>query len=670
MKAAPLSLETDMSERSRAVTTLPPEQEAIRAKCFHPTGTFVEFKKDEVEQSIPERFEKIVQMYPDRIAVASTELRFTYTELNQVANRVARAILAQPGKGEEPVALLFEHGVFIIAAILGILKAGRIYVPLDPALPPTRTADMVEDSRAKLLLTNTKHLSQAQRLAQDGQHVLNCDDVDVSVATANLDRPISSETCALILYTSGSTGRPKGVLHNHRNVLVETRNYTNDVRICPEDRLSLCQSCSFANSIRNIYGALLNGATLFPYDLATEGFPSLAEWLRTNRITIFHTLATVIRRIRDTIAADATFPALRILRFGGEPTNGEEVKYFQRHFSPNCVLMNVIGLTETFTIRRYFVTQEWRPGDTKVPLGYGVPDKEVFLLDEAGQEVSANQIGEIAVRSKHLALGYWRRPDLTRAAFIPDPGGGDERLYLTGDLGMMRPDGCLIHMGRKDFQVKIRGNRVEVAEIEAELLELDSIQAAVVHAQADDGGEQRLVAYIVPAAGKAPTISELRRALAPTLSDYMIPSVFVFLETLPVVPNGRVDRRALPDPGKSRPKLDAPFVAPRTPVEEKMAQIWAEVLALDRVGIQDNFFELGGHSLAATRIISQVIKHFQLELPLRSLFGSPTVAEMAAVITEHQAKKFGEKDLERILAELESMSEEEAKSLLAAERPT
>jgi acyl carrier protein len=346
------------------------------------------------------------------------------------------------------------------------------------------------------------------------------------------------------------------------------------------------------------------------------------------------------------------------------------VKYFQRHFSPNCVLMNVIGLTETFTIRRYFVTQEWRPGDTKVPLGYGVPDKEVFLLDEAGQEVSANQIGEIAVRSKHLALGYWRRPDLTRAAFIPDPGGGDERLYLTGDLGMMRPDGCLIHMGRKDFQVKIRGNRVEVAEIEAELLELDSIQAAVVHAQADDGGEQRLVAYIVPAAGKAPTISELRRALAPTLSDYMIPSVFVFLETLPVVPNGRVDRRALPDPGKSRPKLDAPFVAPRTPVEEKMAQIWAEVLALDRVGIQDNFFELGGHSLAATRIISQVIKHFQLELPLRSLFGSPTVAEMAAVITEHQAKKFGEKDLERILAELESMSEEEAKSLLAAERPT
>ena len=644
---------------------LPPEQEAIRDKCFHPSGTFVEFPIGDVGQSIPERFEKIVRLYPDRLAVKNGNRTFTYEQLNQAANRIARAILEQPGTNDDPIALLFDHGVFIIAAILGILKTGRIYVPLDPVLPAARTAHMLQDSQAKLLLTESKHFSQAQRLAQDGQHILNCDDVDATVAAENLDGPMSAETHALILYTSGSTGRPKGVLHNHRNILAEARNYTNDVRICPEDRLSLCQSCSFANSIRNIYGALLNGAALFPYDLASEGIPPLAEWMHTHRITIFHTLATIVRRLLDTIAADATFPALRILRFGGEPTSGEDVKVFQRRFAPNCVLMNVIGLTETFSIRRFFVPQDSPDGDSKIPLGYGVPGKEIVLLDQAGRAVGANQIGEIAVRSKHLGLGYWRRPELTQGVFISDPDGGEERLYLTGDLGMMRADGCLIHMGRKDFQVKIRGNRVEVTEIETALLALGSIRAAVVHAQADDGGEPRLVAYVVPAEGETPTISELRRSLALGLPDYMMPSAFVFLETIPVVPNGRVDRSALPAPNYERPTLDVPYVGPTTPIELELANIWAAVLHVEKVGLHDNFFERGGHSLAATRVVSQVIKQFQIEVPLQSLFQSPTVAEMAAVIAEHQGKKLGEKDFARMIDELESLSDQEAQRLLA-----
>ena len=608
---------------------LPPDQQAIRDKCYHSSGEFVEFPIADVETSIPERFEKIVQMFPERLAVKDGNRTFTYKQLNQAANRIARSILEQPGTTEDPVALLFEHGVFIIAAILGILKTGRIYVPLDPALPAARTSDMLQDSQAKLLLTNSKNLSQARQLVQDGQHVLNCDDVDTKLVAENLDRKISAETRALILYTSGSTGHPKGVLHNHRNILVEASTYINDVRICPEDRLSLCQSCSFANSIRNIYGALMNGAALFPYDLASQGIPPLAEWMHTHRITIFHTLATIMRRLLDTIAPDAAFPALRILRFGGEPTSGEDVKYFQRRFAPNCVLMNVIGSTETFTIRRYFVPQDAPDRDSKIPLGYGVPGKEIVLLDKAGRAVGANQKGEIAVRSKHLALGYWRQPELTQAVFIPDPDGGEERLYLTGDLGMMRADGCLIHMGRKDFQVKIRGNRVEVTEIEAALLKLDSIRAAVVHAQADDAGEQRLVAYVVPAAGKAPTISDLRRALAPSLPDYMMPSAFVFLESIPVVPNGRVDRSALPAPSLLRPKLETSFVASRTPVEAELARIWSEVLSLDQVGIDDDFFSLGGHSLLAAKMFAILDEKFGRTYPLSLLLSSPTIRQLA-----------------------------------------
>ena len=654
-----------MSDLGRLTVDLPARQQAVREKCFHPSGTFVEFTKEEIEQSIPERFEKIVRMYPNRIAVKTRQHELTYDMLNRAANRIARTILAHLGEGEEPVALLFEHEAILIAVILGVLKAGKIYMCLYPRDPYTRMGSMLEDSQAKLLLTNTKHLSQAQQLAQGGQKILNCDDLEVSIPAGNLNRCIAPQAGALILYTSGSTGRPKGVLHSHRNILVEARNYTNYVGLCPEDRLTLCHSCSFGTSTKNMYGALLNGATLFPYDLATAGFAALAEWMRTHRITIFHSLPTTFRCFCQTLAPDAIFPTLRILRLGGEPINREDVKRFQRHFSPHCVLVQAIGSTETLDIGYHTLNHEWHGSDRKIPAGYAVPDKEVLLLDETGREVGADQIGEIAVRSKYLALGYWRRPDLTQAAFIPDPRGGDERLYLTGDLGMMRPDGCLIHMGRKDSQVKIRGYRVEVGEIGAALLGLDSIKEAVVHPQLDDAGERRLVAYVAPAAGAAPTVSELRRSLAQILPDYMIPSAFVFLDTLPLLPNGKIDRRALPAPEKILRHPMGTFVAPRNPTEEKLARIWAEVLGLDQVGIHDNFLDLGGNSLLATQVVSRVTNRYQVELPIQSLFKASSVAEMALVITRSQAEKSKPGEMIRMLADLESLSDQEAQRLLA-----
>jgi amino acid adenylation domain-containing protein len=601
----------------------------------HPAQTFVPFDNTAIDQSLCARFEQQVASHPNRPAVVSTNWQFSYSELNKVANGIARAVLSHLGESEEPVALLFEEGAFIIAAVLGILKAGKIYVPLDPAFPHERMAYMLENSQARFLLTNTKHLSRAQQVARAGQKILNCDDIDINITAGNLDRPISAEAGAVLFYTSGSTGRPKGVLHNHRNILVETRNYTNDVKICPEDKLSQCHSSSFVNSIRNIYGALLNGATLLPYDLASEGIASLAEWIRLHRITIFHTVPTTFRRLLDTVEPAATFPTVRILRIGGEPINNNDVKRFQRHFSPHCALMHVIGPTETLTIRRFFITRDWRSNDGKVPVGYAVPDKEVVVLDETGRDVGADQIGEIAVKSKYLAVGYWRRPDLTQTAFIPDPRGGDERLYRTGDLGLMRPDGCLIHMGRKDFQLKIHGYRVEVAEVEEALLDVDSIEAAVVHAQADNTEESRLIAYVVPASDVAPTVSDLRRALAQTLPDFMIPSAFVFLEALPLSPTGKIDRQALPAPNHTRPALNVRYVAPRTRTESDLARIWAEVLELKQVGVHDHFLELGGDSLRATRILSRVTQAFRVELTIQALLEAPTIEQMAELIGPH-----------------------------------
>ena len=435
-----------------------------------------------------------------------------------------------------------------------------------------------------------------------------------------------------MLYTSGTTGRPKGVVHSHRNVLVEARNYTNYARLSPGDRFTLWHSCSYTNSVRNLYAALLNGAGLFVYDLVNEGFAALAEWMLRHRITVIHTLPTTFRSFCHTLKPDAVFPALRILRLGGESINRDDVRQYQRRFAPACLLIHAIGPTETLDIRYYSITHDWDGGDAKIPIGYPIPDKDVLLLDEAGGEVGADVIGEIAVRSKYLALGYWGQPELTRAAFTPDPHGGEERLYRTGDLGVMRPDGCLTHLGRKDFQIKIRGYRVEVTAVEDALLDMESIEAAIVQAQADDAGEQRLVAWVVSASGADPTVNELRRALAETLPDYMVPSAFVFLKALPLSVTGKIDRRALPPPSRVRPSLDQAFVAPRTPVEATLAEIWATLLDLETVGIHDNFLDLGGHSLMAAQIFSRVRDIFQVELTPTAFFEAPTVAGLAEAV--------------------------------------
>jgi acyl carrier protein len=248
---------------------------------------------------------------------------------------------------------------------------------------------------------------------------------------------------------------------------------------------------------------------------------------------------------------------------------------------------------------------------------------------------------------------------------LPDPNGGEEHTYLTGDLGRMAADGCLFHAGRKDFQVKVRGYSVEVSEIEMALLEHAAIKEAAVVGRETQSGDRQLVAYFVPAEKPTATVTELRNFLEERLPDYMIPSAFVLLRGLPLTPNGKIDRLALPAPEGKRPELDTPFSSPRSPIEEELAEIWAEVLSLDRVGIHDDFFDLGGHSLAATRVISQVIRKFQLELPLQSVFQSPTIAAMAALITEHQGEQLGEEELDCVLTELESISNEEAKRLLA-----
>lgn len=640
-----------------------PEQQAIRDKCFHPKGTFVEFLKEEIEQSIPERFEKIVCKYADRIAVKATDTTLTYEELNSRANRIAHAILDTVGEGNRPVAILMKHGATVVTAILGALKAGKIYVPLDPSYPMERLRYMLLDAQLELILTQPETRALAGVINVGNLPVVDVNKVSARERSGEVSVKMAPEAYAYILYTSGSTGQPKGVIDSHRNLLHGTLRITNSQHISPEDRLSLTHSCSASGSLRRIFPALLNGAALFPLDVTQDGLQHLAQFLNEESITIFGSAR--IRDVLRTFDRSQVFPSLRLVSSGGEVVHRRDVELFREIFGPHCVLQILMSSTEAGNISQFFIDNETEFAGDIVPAGYPAEGIELIMLDEKGEKVAKGEIGEIAIRSRFLSCGYWRRPELTDQKFRPDAGGGDVRIYRSGDVGRVAFDGCLFHLGRWDDQVRIRGYRVEIAEIEAALLKLRSLSKVFVTPRKETSGDDSLIGYLVPESWPAPTTSALRKALASTLPSHMIPSVFVILKALPLTTTGKVDRNDLPVAGNGRPELDTEFVPPRSPVEVELVEIWREVLSLNQVGIRDNFFDLGGHSLTATRIISRVSQTFGAELPVKVLFDCPTVAEMAVIIERCQTRTAASKQLERMVAGLEAISEDEAERRLA-----
>jgi acyl carrier protein len=326
-------------------------------------------------------------------------------------------------------------------------------------------------------------------------------------------------------------------------------------------------------------------------------------------------------------------------------------------------LVNRFGTTETGNVCLYFIDKQTQVSGRVVPVGYPLEDTAVLLLDEDGEEVEDNHKGEIAIESRYLSPGSWRRPELNHTVFRPAPAAGDARIYRTGDLGYLLPDGCLVHLGRRDAQVKIRGYRIEVEEIKGVLLEHVGVQEAAVVVQAATPEDKRLVAYVVPVQASGLTPTELRDFLRSQLPTYMIPAAFVLLESLPLTPTGKVDRQALVPPDPSRPGLTTPFASPRTPVEVTIAKLWAELLGLEQVGIHDDFLELGGHSLLAMQLITRVLDMFHIEIPVQILLASPTVAGMAVIITQRQAAQVDYDEMSRLLAQIERLSEEEAQLL-------
>ena len=558
---------------------------------------------------------------PRAVALVSGDRRMSYSELNSHANQIAATLKTRGIEPGDVVAACTERSIEMIVALLGILKANAAFLPIDPVYPPERIAFMLEDSNARVLLTQdhlipTLPLARLETICLDSQWNLFA-----GASTENPPCSVGPEDLAYIIYTSGSTGKPKGVEIPHRGVRNLVGWYQRTFQLTPEDRNTQLAGPGFDAIVWEIWPALCAGTSLYVSDDATRGTPSeLVRWLADNEITV-----TFLPTPLAEAVLEEDWPKhsrLRLLH-----TAGDKLHRAPRSPLPFS-LYNLYGPTENSVCATWTLVPA-SDSDMAPPIGRPIDHVQVYVLDRNRQPVPIGVPGEMCLGGASLARGYRNRPELTAEKFIPNPFSNEPgaRLYRTGDLVRYLPDGNLEFLGRIDEQVKIRGFRIELGEIEAVLAEHPAIREAAVIAREDIPGQKRLVAYIVPTGSSVPN-AEVAAYLREKLPDYMVPSSFVAMSALPLTANGKVDRKALPAPDDSGSRQES-YVAPRTPVEEVLANIWAGILQRDRVGVHDDFFELGGHSLLATQVVSRVRQALVTELPLRALFETPTVAGLA-----------------------------------------
>jgi amino acid adenylation domain-containing protein len=627
-----------------------------------------EFNATEAEypraQCVHQLFDFQAERTPDATAVVFENQSLSYAQLNARANQLAHHLRSLGVKPGVLVGICVERSVEMVVGVLGILKAGGTYVPLDPAFPRDRLAFMAADAGLKLIVT--KESSKA--VVPDAERILVCLDSaweQISRQPAHhLDAIAGPEDIAYVIYTSGSTGKPKGVEIQHRALTNFLWSMRTEPGCTHKDVLLAVTTLSFDIAGLELYLPLIVGGRI---ELASRMVAAdgrlLQERLEKCGATLMQATPATWRMLIET-GWQGT-PGLTAL-CGGE---GLPRELANQLLERTAALWNMYGPTET-TI--WSSVQRISPDDAEITIGRPIANTEFYILDKNLQVLPVGVPGELFIGGDGLARGYRNQPELTAEKFIPHPFSQkpSARLYRTGDLARYREDGQVVHLGRLDHQVKLRGFRIELGEIEAILDQHPAVQKNVIVARNADRGarDTYLAAYVVAEPGATPTVGELRRFLKKQLPDYMVPAAFVQMEALPLTPNGKVDRRALPEPDQARPKLESSYVAARTPMEQALVDIWKEVLKVEQIGVHDNFFELGGHSLRAIQMISQIGSTFKVEMPLQVLFEAPTVASVAAAIVQKQAEEGDSETLARILSELEELSPEEVNELLSLER--
>ena len=596
--------------------------------------------------TLPALFETQAKQSPEALAVVFEEMTLSYAELNRQANQLAHWLLDRGVGPESFVALALPRSIEMVVGLLGILKTGAAYLPLDPDLPAERIAQMLRDAKPVCVLTDAEI---AHRLPENIFRVL-LDDPEVICALGQAEKTnpldarcaesFSPDNPAYVIYTSGSTGGPKGVIVSHAAIVNRLLWMQSAYGLRCDDRVLQKTPASFDVSVWEFFWPLIQGAGLV---IARPGGhrdpPYLCDLIRTQQVTTAHFVPSMLQAFLDEPAASGCSELRRVF-CSGEALSAE---LRERFFSILEVsLHNLYGPTEAAVDVSFWPC---KADEGPVPIGRPIWNTQLYVLDSGLSPLPVGVAGELYIAGAGLARGYLNRASLSAERFVANPyGPSGSRMYRTGDLARWRADGVLEFVGRVDQQVKIRGFRIEPGEIEAVLLRHPAVGQAAVLAREDRPGDPRLVAYVVPAEGQRPEAAALRAHLVQTLPEYMVPAAVVHLEALPLTPNGKLDRQALPVPEIS---ADAAYQAPRTAQQELLCAIFSETLSVERVGIDDNFFALGGHSLVATRLISRIRRTLGVELPIRSVFEAPTVAKLAERLNAAQTARPPLKPMER-----------------------
>jgi amino acid adenylation domain-containing protein len=621
-----------VADPDRPISTLPWLMETEKHQLLKEwNDTASDYPK---EACVHQLFEVQAERTPNAIAIIFRDQKLTYRELNRRANQVAHYLRGLQVGPDTLVGICMERSLEMVVALLGILKAGGAYLPLDPQYPSQRMAFLLEDTQMSVLLTQQRLVTC---LPEHGARVVCLDMEDEAIRTGSAENPVSgvmADSLAYVIYTSGSTGEPKGVMISHRGICNRLLWGQEAYRLTDSDRVLHAFSLSFDFATWEIFTALVAGAQLIIAEPGGHQDSSyLVKLIRGSEITLAGFVPSMLKAILEESEIQRRTSLKRVV-CGGEALPVElQERFFCR--LQDVELQNTYGPTEaSIDVTCWVCGSEngFRSKLERVPIGRPIANTQIYVLDWHLQPVPVGVPGELHIGGVGLARGYRNRPELTAEKFIPNLFGNEPgaRLYKTGDLARYLPDGNIEFLGRLDHQVKIRGFRIELGEIESVLNQHPQVKTCAVLAREDR--DMRLVAYVVAHDSLALNPSELRDFVKRKLPEYMLPSAFVMMDMLPITPNGKLDRKALPAPEDSRPDLAALYVAPRTPTEEILAGIWAEVLGIERVGVEDNFFELGGHSLFAMQAVSRVRRALSIDLPLRELFTAPTIAGQAACI--------------------------------------
>ena len=580
----------------------------------------------EKENTLVAQLEKTLRSRASHLAIKSKSSELTYADLDNLSGRCAGSLQRESANRFTPIALMMSHDAHLIAAMVSILRSGGFYFVLNRSLPAARLREIVKQVRPWAIVADSAHAEQARKLSGSAAKVFSFEEL-LTKAGSFSSAPANENSPFAIFYTSGSSQRPRPLVYTHGGTWHNVTNHSRSLQITAADRITLLSPCSAAASVSAIFGALLNGASLFLFDPVGEGLPKLGDWIRTERITVYHSVPSLFRRFAEALERDEILHSVRMVKLGGEPVFPPDVDLFRRHFRRDTVLVNGLGLTEANGNACHFhIKQDTRISTATVPVGKPLDGIEIKLLNADKTEATSGETAEIALRGKYIAPAFWTGSN------VEQYGLDDDGWFRTGDLGRCDPDGIFEHLGRRDDQLKLRGQWISVAEIEAALMEVPGVRNAAALATERDADTKNIIAFASWNNGEL-TEQEVRSALQRRLPVYSLPQRVFSLSQLPLLPNGKIDRVALSHEAERRikDKAHSPAV-PGDALSLQLVRIWENILGNNSVETTSDFFALGGDSLAAATMLAAVESFFGVNLPVSALLEAPTIEKLSELI--------------------------------------